>query len=61
MPFRKIEVREIGAATIADQYFSNILTSEQAVQPIPEPSTLILLLAGILGTAFYGWRRKKTP
>jgi hypothetical protein len=30
-----------------------------AVTPIPEPGTLALLGAGILGLAGYGWRRHR--
>ncbi|MBI1922834.1 PEP-CTERM sorting domain-containing protein [Candidatus Poribacteria bacterium] len=29
------------------------------VRVIPEPSTLLLFAVGIIGTAFYGWRRRK--
>lgn len=43
--FRRIEIREVGAASIADQYFSNIYTSVQQVTPggtVPEPGSLAL-------------------
>ena len=43
VPFRKLEVREVGAVRIADQYFSNILTSETLV---PEPASIVLLSFG---------------
>lgn len=57
--FRRIEVRERGAASIADQYFSNIYTSVEAVDvggTVPEPGSLAL--AG-LGLALAGARARR--
>lgn len=52
IPFRKLEVREIGEnASAYDQYFSNILTSETLV---PEPITIGFVG---LGSLFFGLRR----
>lgn len=48
--FRRIEVRERGAATIADQYFSNIHTSVEAVGPagtVAAPGSLALAALGL--------------
>jgi len=56
--FRRLEVREIGAASIADQYFSDIFTSVDNVNPVPEPASFGLwaLAAGI---GLVGARRSK--
>ncbi len=43
VPFRRLAVVEIDAVSIADQYFSNILTSETLV---PEPTTTVVLSLG---------------
>jgi len=56
MPFRRLEVREVGAASIADQYFSNMLTS---VTVVPEVSGLALLSTGAFGLLARGhWRHR---
>ncbi len=57
-PFRKIEVREVGAQSIADQYFSDILTSVEDVTAVPEPSTLALLGIGCVLSVGVQRRRK---
>ncbi len=59
--FRRIEVRERGAATIADQYFSNIHTSVEAVGlagTVPVPGSLALVTLG-LGLAARQARRAR--
>ena len=35
------------------------LPTTSTIEAVPEPSTFILLLAGILGTTVIGWRRRK--
>jgi hypothetical protein len=32
----------------------------QAVHPVPEPSAIVLLAAGLLGLLAHAWRRKRT-
>lgn len=48
--FRRIEVRELGAVSIADQYFSNVYTSVEpvlAASTVPEPGSLALMGLGL--------------
>jgi hypothetical protein len=51
--FWRLEVREVGASSIADQYFSNILTSDQSVTAVPEPASITLFGTGLGGLV--GW------
>lgn len=59
--FSKLEVRELGAASIADQYFSDILTSVEQTNPasdVPEPTSLAIFALGGLALAANSVRRR---
>ena len=58
--FRKIEVREIGAASAADQYFSDMYSSiENVGGVVPEPSTLAIWSGlGVMGLIAARQRRR---
>jgi hypothetical protein len=45
----------IGYNRMADTWFAGI----QAVHPIPEPSTIVLLGTGLFGLLAYAWRKRK--
>lgn len=47
-----------GLSTTADQVFG-IDSVSLAPAPVPEPSTLVLLSAGLLGLLAYAWRKRK--
>ena len=54
-PFDRVTISNIGAMTEAFGYDDMTV----AVNVVPEPSTFLLLGTGILGLAFYGWRKRK--
>lgn len=45
----------------ADPFGSNQDKAGSWTMTVPEPSTVYLLGAGLLGLAFLGWRRRETP
>jgi len=58
----------IGDGTVYVSNVHSIFIDEEAFDatpppppsdPIPEPSSLILFLVGIIGTATYGWRKRR--
>jgi len=59
--FTRVEIREIGTATVHDQYFSDVLTAVEKTTPatavVPEPTALALALAGVAAAA----RRGRAP
>jgi len=61
LPFSKLVVCETDAPSVSDQYFSNILTSEQLVPPIPTVSEWGLIVMSLLiltaGTVVFTTRR----
>jgi hypothetical protein len=59
VPFRKLEIREIGAASLADQYFSNIHTSVEAVSVVPLPAAAWMGLALLAATVAPVIRRRR--
>ena len=53
--FNRVEIRET-VGGLDDDYFGEFFSG---ATPIPEPSTFLLLVAGILGVSGIGyWRRK---
>lgn len=60
---------EKGTFTTLGEHFSVVLGPEQygrltvtddgSTNPVPEPSTILLLGAGLVGLAAYGWKRRK--
>jgi hypothetical protein len=61
--FRRFEVVEIAVVSAYDQYFSNILTSEESVNidrgTVPEPGSLALLIGAMGGLIAVAKRRRK--
>ncbi len=48
-----------GNAVSNGEYFNGVIDEVRLVQIIPEPSSLILLSAGLLGLLAYAWRKQK--
>ena len=46
-PIARLQVRETNAASIEDQYFSNIFATPAAVSAVPEPSAWLLMGLGL--------------
>ncbi len=49
-----------GNAVSNGEYFNGVIDEVRLVQIIPEPSTLALLTAGLLGLLAYAWRKRKS-
>lgn len=54
-PIHRLQVRETGAQSINDQYFSNIYATPATVSAVPEPGAWLLMAAGLAGL---GWLRR---
>lgn len=48
-PIFGLQVREVGAVTIKDQYFSNIYATPATVSAVPEPGTWLMMAMGLAG------------
>lgn len=59
-PMHSLQVRETAAATLRDQYFSNIYATPANVTAVPEPASWLMMALGLSGLGCCGRKRAST-